>query len=74
MLSKKFLIGQRIGLGFAISIFVLLVIGLYSLRNLTKMQEESSWVAHTIEVTASLLVRGRLLTRRILGPGLCTFR
>ncbi|MEJ1972104.1 MAG: CHASE3 domain-containing protein [Lacunisphaera sp.] len=54
MFSKKFLIGQRIGLGFAVSLFVLLVIGLFSLRNLIKMQDESAWVTHTVEVMAAL--------------------
>ncbi len=54
MLSKKFLIGQRIGLGFAVSIVALIAIGFFSLRNLEEMQRESALVTHTMEVMAEL--------------------
>ncbi len=54
MLPKNFLIGQRISLGFSVSIVALLAIGFFSLRNLEEMQRESAWVTHTIEVMGEL--------------------
>jgi CheY-like chemotaxis protein/CHASE3 domain sensor protein len=52
--SKKFLIGQRIGLGFAVSLTVLVAIGFFSLRNFEEIQKEASWVNHTLEVMAEI--------------------
>jgi CheY-like chemotaxis protein/CHASE3 domain sensor protein len=61
--SKKFLIGQRIGLGFAISIFALIAVGFFSLRSLDEMQRESTWVTHTIEVMAEVRLLNDSLSR-----------
>ena len=63
VLSKKFLIGQRIGLGFAVSIFALIAVGFFSLRSLDEMQRESAWVAHTIEVMAEVRLLNDSLSR-----------
>ena len=54
MLSKNLLIGQRIGLGFAVSIAALIAIGFFSLRNFYTLQSESAWVNHTIGVMSEL--------------------
>jgi len=63
VLSKKFLIGQRIGLGFAVSIFALLAVGFFSLRSLDEMQRESARVTHTIEVMAEVRLLNDSLSR-----------
>jgi CheY-like chemotaxis protein/CHASE3 domain sensor protein len=52
--SKKLLIGQRIGLGFAVSLAVLIAIGFFSLRNFEEIQKEATWVNHTLEVMAEI--------------------
>jgi CHASE3 domain sensor protein len=56
VLSKKLLIGHRIGIGFAVPLVALLLIGTFSLRNLQLMREEAAWVTHTVEVMAELKV------------------
>lgn len=54
VLSKNLLIGQRIGLGFSVSVAVLVAIGFFSLQNFEAMQRESGSVTHTVEVVAEL--------------------
>lgn len=54
MFSKNFLIGQRLALGFSVSLIALMAIGFFSLRNLDEMQRETGWVNHTMEVMAEL--------------------
>jgi CheY-like chemotaxis protein/signal transduction histidine kinase/CHASE3 domain sensor protein len=56
VLSKKLLIGHRIGVGFAVPLAALILIGAFSLRNLDLMRSEAGWVTHTVEVMAELKV------------------
>jgi CheY-like chemotaxis protein/signal transduction histidine kinase/CHASE3 domain sensor protein len=48
------LIGQRIGLGFAIALAASVAIGIFSLRNLNEMQRETALVSHTLEVLSEV--------------------
>ncbi|MEO6992385.1 MAG: response regulator [Lacunisphaera sp.] len=63
MFSKNFLIGQRIGVGFAVSFVVLLVIGFFSLRNFEAMQRESLRVNHTMEVISEINLLNESISR-----------
>ncbi len=56
MLPKNVLIGQRIILGFSAPLFALLALGVFTMRNLDDMREESAWVTHTMEVMSELRV------------------
>jgi len=52
--SKKFLIGQRIGLSFAVSLAALIAVGFFSLLNFESAQNEARMVSHTLEVMTEL--------------------
>jgi CheY-like chemotaxis protein/signal transduction histidine kinase len=52
--SKTLLIGQRIALGFAIALAASIAVGIFSLRSLNEMQQETSWVSHTLEVLSEV--------------------
>jgi CheY-like chemotaxis protein/CHASE3 domain sensor protein len=61
--SKTLLIGQRIALGFAVSLLALMVIGFFSLRNLQGMQRETSWVGHTLEALSEVRLLNESISR-----------
>ena len=51
---KKLSIGIKIAVSFGIVLLLLLVIGLISFQNLTRLKSEADWVAHTQEVLAHI--------------------
>lgn len=63
MFSKRLLIGQRIGVGFAVSLAALIAIGFFSLRNFQEMQNESVSVTHTLEVINELNLLNDAISR-----------
>lgn len=54
VLFKNVPIGQRILLGFSIPLIAIAIIGASTLRNLSDVQNDATWVSHTLEVLNEL--------------------
>jgi CheY-like chemotaxis protein/CHASE3 domain sensor protein len=63
VISRTLLIGQRIALGFALSLAALVAIGYFSLRNLDLMQQEAGLVSHTLEVLSEVRLLDESVSR-----------
>jgi CheY-like chemotaxis protein/signal transduction histidine kinase len=61
--SKNLRIGQRIALGFAISLATLAAIGVFSLRNLEEMERQAGWIPHTLEVLSEVRLVDEAVSR-----------